>query len=933
MTEDVFGTWVREHLGVPTEIQALAWPKLRAGGNALLVAPTGTGKTEAAMVPLLEECVRERSEPVSVIYVTPLRALNRDLENRLMAMASAAGITARARHGDTPSSERTRQSRQPPHLLITTPETLQILLIGKNLRKGLADVRTVVIDEVHELASSDRGAQLALSVERLERLVGRPVRRIGLSATISNPEEMARFISYKVPAQVIISREGKRFELDVRASSEAPDPGTPDHPGGPPLTAEGKLRAAASVALQIIQSRGATLVFSNTRPGAETLTALLRQLAPDMSVSVHHGSLSRFVREEAEVEFRSGATRALVATSSLELGIDVGVIDHVVQVGSPHRVARLVQRVGRAGHSAARTSSGTVITIDDSDLEEAAVIARRALQGQVEEVRVRRKNLLALGQQVVALLREKGESSVSEILDISTQTLATSDLSKQEVEDLLGALEGHGLLHQDAGRIWSGRGLLKHFYSNLSLIPEERSFTLRDIATRRVIGTLDERFVVTRVLSTPDHIFLLRGTTWKMVSLTGDELMVEAVQEMGTPPYWEGDDIPVPLEVASEMGSLRRLRSLETYPLSVAARTSLQGNLERHSQEVWPTDQRITVEVNDRLLIIGSCNGTNVNNTLAVLLTEGATSLIGMNVVTLLVTPTWLVLRMPLPASTADAERLFQIDPDSVGSLLSRGISRTEDYRWTFVVVARKLGLLPAEFASKEHNRLDPLLETHRDSVIGQETFSKVVHDKFDIDNTRLILQHLREGSLVLSAFRGTGQTPGAAVLERLKWSELPSRPPPSVLRTIRERLEKEELMTICLRCGNPRVVTPRSYPTGGSSPCIACHAVLTAVISPRRKKEIETIRKYVSRKRHLQDTGGFLKPKERERKVLSAAHASAELLATYGFRALMVLAGRGIGPGTARRILSRGYEDLDDLLAEILRAEKNYARTREFWD
>ena len=930
MSQEAFAQWVQRNLSRPTDIQAAAWPVLREGGNALLVAPTGTGKTEAAMVPLIESCLKEGPTPVAIVYVTPLRALNRDLETRLIAMADAAGITARARHGDTPQAERNRQSRNPPHLLITTPETLQLLLIGRNLRKGLEHTRSVVIDEVHEMASSDRGAQLALSIERLERLVGHPLRRIGLSATVSNPEEMARFISFTKPVRTVVSRAGKRFELEVR-TPVAPEAISPE--ARTAVTTEGKLFAAASTTLEVVRSHTSTLIFTNTRPGAESLTAMLRRLAPEMTVSVHHGSLSRQIREEAETEFREGATRALVATSSLELGIDIGGIDHVVQIGSPHRVARLVQRIGRAGHASDRISTGTLVTLDAGDLEEAAVISRRALTGQVEEVTVRRENFLALGQQLVALLRERPESTIDAVMDIASHTLATSQITRTEVEDLVQALEMQGLVHAEGNRLWPGRGLLTHFYANLSMIPDERSFTLRDIATRRIIGTLDERFVVTRVLSTPDHIFLLRGTTWKMVSLSGSELTVEAVQEMGTPPYWEGDDIPVPIEVAREIGELRRNKDTTRYPLSAASRRMLEARFHQFSPEQVADDTQITVEVNDRLLIVGSCHGSNVNNTLAVLLTEGATAQVGMSVETLLVTPVWIVLRMPLPASTADAERIFQIPPDAVTRLLRQGISRTEDYRWTFVVVARKLGLLPLNYEIKDGRRLEPLMAIHEGSVVGREAFAKVVHDKFDLENTQRILAALADGSLHLSTFRGTSGTPGSEVLERLRWSELPTRPPPTLLRTIRERLEKEELVTVCLRCGNLRTVTPRGYGAGGPSPCIACHAVLTAVVSPRQKKEIEIIRKYVSRKKNLKEEGTFLKPKDRERKVLASAHASAELLATYGAQALLVLAGRGIGPETARRILGRGYSDTDDLLTEILRAEKNYARTREFWD
>jgi ATP-dependent Lhr-like helicase len=930
MEDGGFPAWVREHLPEPTEIQRMAWPLLRGGGSALLVAPTGTGKTEAAMVPILEDLVEHPSLPISVVYVSPLRALNRDLEGRLLSMASSAGLTAKARHGDTPSSERTRQSRNPPNLLITTPETLQLLLIGKNLRKGLANARVVVIDEVHELASSDRGAQLALSLERLERLAGRRVRRIGLSATVSNPEELARFISYKDPASIVVATGEKRFLISVTPSVEPEEGAATARFRG---EADRRFLSAATGVLQTVHAHESTLVFTNTRPAAETLTAYLRRLAPDMSVAIHHGSLSRMVREEAEIEFRQGNTRALVATSSLELGIDIGAIDHVVQLGSPHRVARLVQRVGRAGHTREKTSEGTVIAMDEMDLEEAAVIARRALKGEVEPIVVRRKNTIALAQQIVALIREKGATTLGEIHEISSQALPSVDLSAEEIEGLAHTLESHGIVRVEGERVVSTRGTLDHFYSTLSLIPEEHSYALRDMGTRRLIGNLDERFVVTRVLSKPDHTFLLHGTTWRMVSLKDDELLVEAVQELGTPPHWEGDDIPVPFEVAQEIGALRRTKDVSEYPLSVDGRGILLDRLGRYPSAQVPTDLQMTAEINGSLLILGTCFGSTVNNTLSVLYSASATAVTGLSVESVLVTPVWIVLRMPSVPSREEVEKILRLDPVKVQEMLLKGIVRTEDYRWTFVVVSRKLGLMPLNYDSKGNRRLEPLMDSYLDSPIGKEALAKVIHEKFDVGRTEEILRDLASGKRLLEVFPGSTSTPGSDVLDRLKWSELPGRPPPTFLRAVRERLEKEELVTICLRCGFVRNLTPRSYPTTGSSPCMACHAVMTAVISPRRRKEIELITKYVARKKKAGSMGTPLRPRSRESKILASAHASAELVATYGSRALFVLAGRGIGPETARRILSKGYGELDDLLAEIVRVEKNYAKNREFWD
>ena len=506
----------RRGITEPTEIQQLALPVLESDADALLISPTGTGKTEAALLPLLSRRLAAPSEPISILYVTPLRALNRDLEHRLVSLVREVGLTAAVRHGDTPSAARTAQSRHPPDLLLTTPETLQILLVGRHLRAALAHVRTIVIDEVHELVGSDRGAQLALTLERLDALTGIRVRRIGLSATIGNPEEVARFLSPEPrPIEIRIAAQRRAIEL----SAQRPRDDRP--PLDPALVRELKadpvLLGGLREVEEEIRAHRTTLVFVNTRPTAEGLGARLQRLAPDLAVAVHHGSLSREVREEAEQAFREGRLRALVATSSLELGIDIGAVDHVVQFGSPHQVGRLVQRVGRSGHRLGRTIHGTVLALDDDDLEEAAVLARLADAGQVEPVRWRTRNRLAAAQQIVATIRAEGTVDRDRLVEVLRHATAVRDLTEAEWSELIEYLVGLGLARASERRLGPGRGTLHRFYASLSLIPDERTYRLRDIATRRLIGTLDERFVLTQILSQPEEIFLLHGRTWKVV--------------------------------------------------------------------------------------------------------------------------------------------------------------------------------------------------------------------------------------------------------------------------------------------------------------------------------------------------------------------------------------------------------------------------------
>jgi len=920
-----------------TEIQRLAFPVLETEADALLISPTGTGKTEAALLPLLSRRLANPTPPVSILYITPLRALNRDLEHRLVALVEEVGLTAAVRHGDTPTSARLAQSRRPPDLLLTTPETLQLLLVGKLLRKAIANVRTVIVDEVHELIGSDRGAQLGITLERLDALAGRSVRRIGLSATVGNPDEVARFLS-PAPRPVEVRAASARRTLELTAE-EAADPGSPlDATLLLELKADPPLLNGVRAVEREIRAHRTTLVFVNTRPTAEGLVARLNRLAPDLAVSVHHGSLSREVREEAEKAFRDGQLRGLVATSSLELGIDIGAVDHVVQFGSPHQVVRLVQRVGRSGHRLDRTIHGMVLALDDDDLEEAAVLARRATGGLVEPVSWRTRNRLAAAQQIVAELRAEGPADRNGIVARLRHAACVSDLSDQEWNDLVDYLIALHLARESDGRLGSGRATLHRFYASLSLIPDERTYRLRDIATRRLIGTLDERFVLTQILAQPEQIFLLHGRTWKVVEHRDGELLVEGVQELGQEPRWVGEDIPVPFDVAQEIGEARRTGSFDQYPIS----SSDRGRLEKRRSEALATgslatDRRVTVSARGRLVVYGACFGTRTNETLSLAVAGLLTARLGARVEVASVEPTWFVLELPIALDSSALVDAVAIDPASLGPLVERLVPAGFDYRWIFLNVARKLGVLPTSADPRDLRTLEPLLQAALTSPLGEEALEKTLHDRYDLVHTVEVLERVRSGAIEVAACAPSALTDGP--LERLRWRAVPDVPPPTLLKAIRERLENEALTLVCLRCGFLRTTTAVRYRAEGGSRCLLCRGALSAVLSPRREADIDRLSRYAKKRRRSAKSPPPTRAR-RERPLPSetetlvrAAYTSAELVAHHGDRALLALAARGIGPETARRLLARHYRNDDAFFTEILRAERAYARTRAFWD
>jgi ATP-dependent Lhr-like helicase len=922
--------WLAEQgIVEPTEIQRLAFPEILGHDeDVLLVAPTGTGKTEAVLLPLLSQQVAYPGPPTSLIYVTPLRALNRDLEHRFLALARSVGRTAAVRHGDTPATERTRQSKRPPDLLLTTPETLQILLVGKNLRLGLNGLRTVVVDEVHELFPSDRGAQLGVTLERLDAFVGRKLRRIGLSATVRNPEDVAAFLAPPPRRfRVAVAQQARRIALSVRCGD--PRIERVDAALRAELKADAPYLQALLAVEEEVRAHRTTLIFVNTRPTAEGLSARLARLAPDLPIAVHHGSLSRAVREETETAFRAGQLRGLVATSSLELGIDIGAVDRVVQFGSPHQASRLLQRIGRSGHRVDRAVNGLLLSLDEEDLEEGAVLARRALAGEIEPTTWRTRNRLALAQQVLAVLRAEGGAEVRPLFEQLRGAAAAADLTAEEWDELVRYLETLGNLRRDAGHLRPTRGTLSRFYATLSLIPDQKTYRLRDLATRRVIGSLDERFVITQILSEPDLIFLLYGRTWRVVEFREEELLVETVLEIGQEPRWVGEDLPVPFDVAQEIGRMRRTSDLAAYPLAPDARERLAARAALARDQGVADDRTITLTTSGRIVVLGCCFGSKTNDTLALALAGTLGARLGGRTEILGTEPTWILLGLPVAISPETLGEAIRIPPEELDPLIERLLPSSPEYRYVFLTVARKFGVLPIGADPRALRDLDPLIAASERSPLGQETLEKTLHDRFDLLHAREVLTGIRDGriSLRVAAANALSDAP----LARLKWRELPDTPPPTLLKAVGERLKQESLALVCLRCGFRRTITPERFAREGGSNCRVCHGALSAVLSPRRVEEVTAVSRYAQKK--WKGTAGTRRPSASLEPVVRAAYTSAELLAHYGERALLALAARGVGPDTARRLLARPYRSDEEFLTEVLKAERKYARTRAFWD
>ncbi|PSP17615.1 helicase, partial [Halobacteriales archaeon QH_10_67_13] len=518
----------------PTEPQRRAIGPLAAGHDGLVVAPTGSGKTETAMLPVFDALAGGEAFGIRALYVTPLRALNRDMRDRLEWWGETLGLEIAIRHGDTSDYQRRKQAEDPPDVLVTTPETLQALFTGKKLRRALEDVEHVVVDEVHELAVSKRGAQLAVALERLRERAG-PVQRIGLSATVGDPEEVAGLLTGDRPCEIIEVDVGGRLEIDVRRPTVTDD----DERLARELVTDPEIASHVRAIDELVAAHKATLVFVNTRQTAEALGSRLREYGTD--IGIHHGSLARETRVEVESQFKNGELAALVCTSSMELGIDVGHVDHVIQYNSPRQVTRLLQRVGRAGHREGEPSRGTIVAGHPDDVLESAVIARRARAGQVEPVAVHHGSLDTVANQIAGLVMGRGELSARQAYELLTRAYPFVDLDEGQFKTIVRELADNDIvwLDHEADRLEKRRGTWEYFYRNLSMIPDETTYDVEDVASGSQIGTLDERFVVN--FATPGEVFIQSGEMWRIseVDEEDERVTVSPIEDpAGEVPSW-----------------------------------------------------------------------------------------------------------------------------------------------------------------------------------------------------------------------------------------------------------------------------------------------------------------------------------------------------------------------------------------------------------
>jgi ATP-dependent Lhr-like helicase len=636
--------WFMKRYKEFTPAQLLTIPEIKKGNNVLISSPTGTGKTLAAFLAIIDELysMTEKNgnleDFVYVIYVSPLRALNNDMRKNLMEpvkgikeYAAEMGvelgeIRIAVRTSDTTQTEKQRMLRKPPHVLITTPESLSIILAAPKFKERLRNVRWVVIDEIHELAGSKRGAHLSLSLERLEEMVEGRIQRLGLSATISPLDEVAKFlVGYNDDGSVrdctiVDARFVKPMEIKVvcpkvdiiRASAEELN------------------NAIYDVLKKTIKRHRTTLVFTNTRSATERVVYKLKKvfekerIVDADEVEAHHSSLSRYVRLEVEDKLKTGRLKAVVTSTSLELGIDIGYIDVVVLLSSPKSVTRLIQRVGRSGHSVKDVSKGILIVVDRDDLVECATLAKLATQRKLDNVRIPKNSLDILAQHIVGMSLEK-KWKVDEAFKVIRRSYNYRNLRYEDFLGVLRYLAGRYESEFDTVNVYSKiwwdelegvfgrkRKARMIYYLNTGAIPDEAKVHVF-LESGRYVGDLEEEFVE---YLEPGDVFVLGGRTYEFVKSEGMRVIVKKAEHARpTVPSWFSEMLPLSFDSALHVGAFRRwvYQRIKDVGFRRAIRDAMKEyNLERHAAKhiveyIWqqgeytggliPSDKEVLIEV------------------------------------------------------------------------------------------------------------------------------------------------------------------------------------------------------------------------------------------------------------------------------------------------------------------------------------------------
>ncbi|HMH41294.1 MAG TPA: DEAD/DEAH box helicase [Gaiellaceae bacterium] len=793
--------WFEQAFAGPTPAQELGWPAIASGKHTLIQAPTGSGKTLAAFLYGIDKLNSEPGQGLRLIYVSPLKALNYDIERNLRGPLAGLQSELRigVRTGDTPQKERAEMLRNPPDILITTPESLYLLLTSR-ARENLKGVQTLILDEVHAVAGTKRGAHLALSVERLERLVDQPFQRIGLSATQRPMEEIGRFVAGARDIQLVDAGVSKELDLEVVVPVEdMREPGAVTTESGAEGSQSSIWPSIYPKILELVEAHRSTIVFVNNRRLAERLALRLNELAEKEVARAHHGSLAREQRVEIEELLKAGEIPCLVATSSLELGIDMGAVDLVIQVESPKSVARGLQRVGRAGHDLGAISKGRIFPKFRADLLESAVVVKRMLEGGIEETVIPRNPLDVLAQQVVAITADE-EISVDELHELVRGAYPFAELSRAQLENVLDMLAGRYpsdefaelrpriIWDRTAGVIRGRSGARRLAVTNAGTIPDRGLFGVHLIDGGGRVGELDEEMVYE---ARAGQTFLLGASTWRIEEITRDRVLVSPAPGVpGAVPFWKGEGIGRPYELGEAIGKTSRelvalshdvgqARLVNEHRLDERAANNLLTFLNEQAAATGavPSDRTVVVErfrdeIGDWRLCILTPFGARIHAPWALALAARLRESLGLEVQSI-----WSDDGIALHLPDADAPPPIEdimISPEDIEELVVQEVGQSALFGARFRENAARALLIPRRRPDQrtplwqQRLKAQGLLQVARrygSFPIILETYRECLQDVFDLPALKLILHRLRTRELDLVDVETASASPYSASL------------------------------------------------------------------------------------------------------------------------------------------------------------------------
>ncbi len=818
--------WIEERFKVLTLPQQYAIPLIKKGKNVLITAPTGSGKTLAAFSSIIDELFslseeKKLEDKVYCIYISPLRALDNDIHRNLLAPLTEipkiakekfdvdlSEIRVGVRTGDTLPSERQKQISKPPHILITTPETIAIILGTRKFKEKLKDVKWIIVDELHEVINSKRGVHLSLSLERLENFVGRRIQRIGMGATIEPLEEAAKFlvgIENGKPRECYIIDARFVKLTDIRVLIPNKDLVY--------SSAEEINKNLYKLLDNLISKHRTTLVFTNTRSGAERVHFHLKQMFPsrylDGSTGVHHSSISRDIRFSVEEKLKNGDLKVVISSTSLELGIDIGYIDLVVQIGSPKSVSRLMQRVGRAGHSLKEVSKGRVICLDRDDLIECLVMVKKCYDYWLDKFNIPRNCLDVLAQHLLGMAIEK-KWNVKEAFEVVRRAYPFSDLKFETFVRVLEYLAGkyHTLTdYKVYGKIWfdeksmmfgrRGKYTRVIYALNIGTIPDEVKIKVRSI-DGKFIGFIEEEFLERL---TKGDIFVLGGKTYEFVKAKKNTAIVIPVKEKRpTIPSWFSEQLPLSFDLAIEIARFRermmreierksKKEVIELLKREYLADENVAKNvydylkielefLKKFNVKKLPSDKVILIEnfiddENNQNIIFHTLFGRRINDALSRAFAYALMKKIERSV-KISISDNGFILTIPLETSKQEfflfktgkkyeksvinpREIVKLVNSKNFENLLIKSLENTELIKRKFRHVASRSLMILRNYKGYEISverqqmsaeRLIKIVKKIKEFPVLEETYREILQDFMDFENAKMILEKIESGKI-----------------------------------------------------------------------------------------------------------------------------------------------------------------------------------------